>query len=58
MQKSLEQTFTGGEVPYRPRFIDVLMLMPGLRDRNEYWSKCELDSEGVPIELDNKSKIV
>jgi len=57
VQKALEEKFTGGAGISRR--INVLMLMPGLRDLNEYWSKCGVDTDGVPIEtVENKVKLV
>ena len=57
VQKALEEKFTGGAGISRR--INVLMLMPGLRDLNEYWSKCGVDADGVPIEtVENKVKLV
>lgn len=50
LQDELSSTFVGGDC--MPRFVNVIMLMAQLRELNEYWTKCDLDKSGIPIEVE------
>ena len=52
MVDQIKETIGSKQVDNIPCYVNVLLLMPKLRELNEYWRSCKFNQGGFPIEME------